>query len=82
MVRMISIWMVRASLTSTQIMRNEGESNVEVHCQNSEDENRESDSSCDTSEDSKRNRDNKQEGHDEGVYRVEECHIDGVTERD
>lgn len=63
-------------------MRNERESNVEIHSQNSEDENRESDGSCDTSEDSKRNRDNKQEGHDEGIYRVEECHIDGVTERD
>jgi len=74
--------MVRPNLSSTQIMRNEGQSYVEVDGQHSENKNRKGNSSCDAGENSERNSDNEKEGHNESVDGIEECHFDDDDDDD
>lgn len=66
---------VRSNFSPTQVMRNKGQSYVEVDSQHPEDKNRKGNGSCDAGKDSERNSDDEEEGHNKSVDGIEECHF-------
>jgi hypothetical protein len=72
---------VRPNLSSSHVMRNKGQSYVEIDSQHPENKNRKGNGGCDAGEDSERNSDDEEKGHNESVDGIEECHFDSdVTE--
>ena len=67
--------MVWPNLSSAQVMRDEGQSYVQIDGQYSENKNRKGNGSCDTCENSERNSDDEKEGHDESVDGIEKSHF-------
>lgn len=65
---------IGTSLAAAQVMRNEGESDVDVDGEDTEDEDGKGDCGGDACKESQRNSDDEEKWHDKGVDGIEERH--------
>jgi hypothetical protein len=72
--RTVVVRMIGTSLAAAQVMRNEGQSDVDVDSEDTEDEDGKGDCGGDAGKQSQRNSNNEEKWHDKGVDGVEERH--------
>lgn len=72
--RTVAVRMVGTSFATAQVMRNEGQGDVDVDGEDTEDQDGKGDSGSDTSKEGQRDSDDEEERHDKGVDGVEERH--------